>query len=73
MKPDVINKCKTGSQMASIGLDPKENLLPLNDVKLGFRVKTIITNTKRKDSITNQEVTKFASLEICNQCSEKAF
>ena len=58
MKPDVLNKCKTGLQMASIDLDLKENLLPLSDVKLGFGVKTII-KAKRKDSVTNQEVAKF--------------
>ena len=45
--------------MASIDLDLKENILPSSDVKLGFAVKTIITKTKRKDSVTNQEVVKF--------------
>ena len=45
--------------MASIDLVPKENLLPLSDVKLGFGVKTIIAKVKRKDSVTNQEVAKF--------------
>ena len=49
MKPDVLNKCKTGLQMASIDLVPKENLLPLSDVKLGFGVKAIIAKVKRKD------------------------
>ena len=58
MKPDVLNKCKTGLQMTSFDLDLKENLLPLSDVKLGFGVKTI-TKVKRKDSATNQEVAKF--------------
>ena len=59
MKPDVLNKCKTGLEMASIDIVPKENLLPLSDVKLGFGVKTIIAKVKRKDSVTNQEVAKF--------------
>ena len=59
MKPDVLNKCKTGLQMALIDLDPKENILPLSDVKLGFGVKTIIPKAKRKYSVTNQEVVKF--------------
>ena len=59
MKPDVLNKCKTDLQMASIDLDPKENVLPLGDVSLGFGVKTIITKAKRKDSVTNHEVAKF--------------
>ena len=59
MKPDVLNKCKTGLEMASIDLVRKENLLPLSDVKLGFGVKTIIAKVKRKDSVTNQEVAKF--------------
>ena len=58
MKPDVLNKCKTGLEMASIDIVPKENLLPLSDVKLGFGVKTI-AKVKRKDSVTNQEVAKF--------------
>ena len=35
--------------MASIDLVPKENLLPLSDVKLGFGVKAIIAKVKRKD------------------------
>ena len=59
MKPDVLNKCKTGLQIALIDLVPKENLLPLSDVKLGFGIKTIIAKVKRKDSVTNQEVAKF--------------
>ena len=46
MKPDVLNKCKTGLQMASIDLVPKENHLPLSDVKLGFGVKAIIQKQK---------------------------
>ena len=58
MKPDVLNKFKTGLQMASIGLDLKENLVPFSDIKQGFGVKTVITK-KRKDSVTNQGVAKF--------------
>ena len=46
MKPDVLNKCKTGPQMALIDLDPKEDLLVLSDVKLGFGVKAIIQKQK---------------------------
>ena len=59
MKPDVLNKCKTVQQMALTDLDLKENLLPLNDVKLCFGVETIITEAKRKYSVTNHEVVKF--------------
>ena len=33
VKPDVLNKCKTGLQIASIDLDLKENLVPFSDVK----------------------------------------
>ena len=46
MKPDALNKCKTGLQMASIDFDLKGNLLPSSDLKLGFGVKTIITKAK---------------------------
>ena len=59
MNSDVLNKCKTGLQMTSIDLDLKENVLSLSNVELRFGVKTIITKAKRKDSVTNQEVTKF--------------
>ena len=59
VKPGVLNKCKTGLQMASINLDLKESLLPLSDVELGFGVKAIITKAKRKDTVINQEVVKF--------------
>lgn len=59
MRPDVLNKSKAGLQMALIDLDPKEILLPLSDVKLGFGVKTIIPKAKRKYSVTNNEVVKF--------------
>ena len=59
VKPDVLDKCKTGLQITSIDLDLKENLLPLSDIKLGFGVKAIITNGKRKDTVTNQEAAKF--------------
>ena len=45
--------------MASIDLDPKENILPSSDVTLGFGVKTVMTKAKRKDSVTNQENAKF--------------
>ena len=48
MKPDVLNKCKTGVEMASIDLVRKENLLPLSDVKLGFGVKTYRKSEKKR-------------------------
>ena len=59
VKPDVLNKCKTVLQMASIDCNLKESLLPLSYVELGFGVKAIITKAKRKDTVGNQEFAKF--------------
>lgn len=59
VKPVILDKCKTGMQMSSIDLDKNENLLPLTEIELGFGVKNIIKDLKRKDTITNKEVAEF--------------
>lgn len=59
MKPDVLDKYRTGLEIASIDLDLETNLLHLSDVELGFEVKTITTIAKRKDNVPNQELVKF--------------
>ena len=59
MKPDVLDKYRTGLEIASIDLDLETNLLHLSDVELGFEVKTNVTVAKRKDNVPNQEFAKF--------------
>ena len=59
MKPDVLDKYRTGLEIASIDLDLETNILHLSDVELGFEVKTITTIAKRKDNVPNQELVKF--------------
>ena len=55
----IIGKCKNGKQLMEIDLAKEENLLSVNNIKIGFSVEDTINKLKQKDLVTITEFNAF--------------
>ena len=59
VKPSIIEKSKTATDLKNINLSSEENLLLIKDVKLGFGVKNELNELIKKDNVSGKDVRKF--------------
>ena len=60
VKPDVISKCETASQLKNI-LNNADNMLNTKEVNVGFVASKSIEKLKKKDQVSKTEVASFKS------------
>ena len=74
VKPDLLQNCKSATNMKNLDLSDKGNLLKLKDINLGFAASSTLKELKRKDLITNGQIAYIFNdvmLFICSICSAK--
>ena len=61
VKPSIIEKSKTATDFKNINLSSEENLLPIKDVEMGFRVKNELKELEliKKDNVSAKDARKF--------------
>ena len=59
VKPSIIEKSKTATDLKNINLSSEENLLPIKDVEMGFGVKNELKELIKKDNVSAKDVRKF--------------
>ena len=72
VKPNLLQNCKSATDMKNLDLIDRGNLLKLKDINIGFAASSTLKELKRKDLITNGQTASFFSdvmLFICSlQC-----
>ena len=58
-KTSVIEKCKSGAQMAGLDLSDSSILLHAKNIEMGFAVEEIVQKLIRKDLVTNNQLPNF--------------
>ena len=58
-KPSVIEKCKSGAQMAGLDLYDSSILLHAKNIEMDFAVEEIVQKLIRKDLVTNNQLPNF--------------
>ena len=71
MKPDVLNKCTSGTALKELDLTIKDNMLSQRKLNIGFATELTITEMIRKNLVTAMQgflslrnSPKFATAEI---------
>ena len=71
MKPDVLNKCTSGTALKELDLTIKDNMLSQRKLNIGFATELTITEMIRKNLVTAMQgflslrnSLKFATAEI---------
>ena len=59
VKPSIIEKSKTATDLKNINLSSEENLLPIKDVEMGFGVKNELKELIKKDNVSAKDFRKF--------------
>ena len=59
VKPDLLQNCKSATDMKNLDLRDKSNLLKLKNIDIGFAVSSTLNEFKRKDPITNGQTPLF--------------
>ena len=59
VKPDLLQNCKSATDMKNLDLSDKSNLLKLKDINMGFAALSTLKELKRKDLITNGQIASF--------------
>ena len=68
VKPSIIEKSTTATDLKNINLSSEENLLPINDVEMGFEVKKELKELIKKDngSAKNRKFCEESRSVICD-------
>ena len=59
MKLELLQNCKSATDMKNLDLSDKSNLLKLKDINIGFATSSTLKEFKRKDLITNGQIASF--------------
>ena len=59
VKPDVLQNCKSATDIKNLDLSDKSNLLKLKDINIGFVASSTLKELKRKGFITNGQIASF--------------
>ena len=59
VKPDVLQNCKSATDIKNLDLSDKSNLLKLKDINIGFAASSTLKELKRKDLVTNGQIVSF--------------
>ena len=54
----MLNKCESISDLENINLNDKNVIMKAKDINIGFASRSVITELKRKDLVTNAQVAK---------------
>ena len=69
VKPDLLQNCKSATNMKNLDLSDKGNLLKLKDINIGFAASSTLKELKRKDLITNGQIAYFFNDVMLFICS----
>ena len=59
VKPDLLQNCKSATDIKNLDLSDKSNLLKLKDINIGFVASSTLKELKRKGLITNGQIASF--------------
>ena len=59
VKPDVLQNCKSATDIKNLDLSDKSNLLKLKDINIGFAASWKLKELNWKDLITNGQIASF--------------
>ena len=74
VKSDLLQNCKSATNMKNLDLSDESNLLKLKDINIGFAASSTLKELKRKDLITNGQIVYIFNdvmLFICSIYSAK--
>ena len=59
LKPDIVHKCSTITELKNIYLTNKDNFLKAKDINLGFSARQCMTNLKKSDLISKKSLVSY--------------
>ena len=61
VKPDLLQNCKSATDIKNLDLSDKSDLLKLKDINIGFAASPTLKELKRKDLIANGQIASFVN------------
>jgi len=59
VKPEELDKCKTGPQLVDMDLDDKKVLMSRKDIQMGYGVEKVLGQLRTKDLVSGEQISVF--------------